>query len=85
MLKPLNGNLIVKVKDIETKTEGGLILSRGSSRDLVEAEVMETESLQNSIPKNAVVVFQQKNGVPINHEGVDYLIVKEEDVLAIIK
>ena len=86
MLRPLNNNLVVKVKEIEDKTAGGIILSKASRNEIVEAIVVSSNGYgYGEIRNEDTIMFLVKNGTPVTHEGIDYMFVHTDDVLAIIK
>lgn len=83
-IKPLKDRVLVKYDPEEEKTAGGLYVpdtakekpQRGSV-EAVGAEVKEVKAGQS-------VLFDRYSGSKIKFNETEYLIVKEEDLLAII-
>ncbi|MCW5827678.1 MAG: co-chaperone GroES [Deltaproteobacteria bacterium] len=93
-VRPLGDRILVKREDEEEKTKGGLIIpdaakekpSRGKVVAAGKGRVLEsgkTEPLD--VKKGDIVLFGKYAGTEINIEGVEHLILREEDVLAIIE
>lgn len=93
-VRPLGDRILVKREDEEEKTKGGIIIpdaakekpSRGKVVAAGKGRVLEsgkTEPLD--VKKGDVVLFGKYAGTEINIEGVEHLILREEDVLAIVE
>jgi chaperonin GroES len=94
-IKPLGDRIVVKVLEAETKTKGGIVLPDTAKEKPQEAKVVAVgkgKVLDNgtvSAPEVKVgdkVIFGKYSGNEITtKEGEDLLILREEDILAIIK
>ena len=91
MLKPLSDRVIVKMLEAEETTKSGIILSSGSKEKPQIAEVIAVgpgEKIDGKlsemyVKKGDKVVLNKYSGTEIKYEGEDYIIVKQEDILAI--
>ncbi|MBR3324986.1 MAG: co-chaperone GroES [Clostridia bacterium] len=91
MLKPLSDRVILKMTEAEEKTKSGIILSSGSKEKPQIAEVIEVgpgididgKEVKMVVKKGDKVVINKYAGTEIKYEGEDYIIVRQEDVLAI--
>ena len=94
MLKPLGDRVVVKMTKAEETTESGIILSSGSKEKPQIAEVIEVgpgithipgKEVKMYIKKGDKVIVSKYSGTEVKYEGEEYLIVKQDDVLAIIE
>ena len=92
MLKPLADRVIIKMIESEETTKSGIILSGSSKEKPQIAEVIEVGPGKNidgkiqqvAVKKGDNVIVSKYAGTEVKYEGVDYIIVKQEDVLAIV-
>jgi chaperonin GroES len=92
-LKPLRDRVVIKPEDRQEKTKGGVYLPDTASKDRpTEGEVVAvgTGRVLNSGQKVALevkagdkVLFSEYSGTEVKISGEKYLIVKQEDILAI--
>jgi chaperonin GroES len=89
MLKPLSDRVILKMTEAEEKTESGIILSSGSKEKPQIAEVIEVgpgnEDVKMVVKKGDKVVMNKYSGTEVKYKGEDYIIVKQDDILAIVE
>ena len=87
MMKPLNEFLIVKVDiDDKKKEVNGLIIPETKKKKPYIGTVIEvSEEIKDVIKKGDKVVWPAMLGVEINVEGNDYIVLKKEDVLMLLK
>ncbi len=93
-VKPLHDRVIVLRLDEETKTTGGIIIpdtakekpQRGKVVAVGEGKVDEDgKRVPVDIKKNDQVLFGKYSGTEIKIDGVDHLILREDDILAVIE
>jgi chaperonin GroES len=93
-IRPLHDRVIVKRKDAENKTSSGIIIPDNAKEKPQEGKVIATGSgirkedgsvLPLDVKKGDKILFGKYAGVEIKIEGEDYLMMKEEDILGIIK
>ena len=89
MLKPLSDRVIVKMQEAEETTKSGIILSSGSKEKPQIAEVVAVGEMIDGkrsemyVKKGDKVVLNKYSGTEVKYEGEDYIIVRQEDILAI--
>ena len=94
MLKPLGDRVVVKMCEAEETTKSGIILSSGSKEKPQIAEVVEVgpgevdengKRVEMQVKKGDKVITSKYSGNEIKYEGIDYIIVKQSDILAIVE
>ena len=88
-IKPLQDRVVVKMAEAEETTAGGIILT-GSAKEKPEfAEVIEvgpgTSDVKMEVSKGDKVLISKYSGTNVKLDGEDYIIVRMEDILAIVK
>lgn len=91
MLKPLNDRVLLKMTEAEEKTKSGIILSSGSKEKPQIAVVVEVgpggvvdgKEVKMVVKKGDHVVINKYAGTEVKYEGEDYIIVRQNDILAI--
>ena len=91
MLKPLSDRVILKMTEAEETTKSGIILSSGSKEKPQIAEVVavgpggevEGNKVEMVVKKGDRVVVNKYAGTEVKYEGEDYIIVRQNDILAI--
>lgn len=87
-IKPLQDRVVVKMTEAEETTKSGIILS-GSAKEKPEvAIVMEvgpgTSEVKMEVKKNDKVLISKYAGTNVKLEGEEFIIVRMEDILAIV-
>lgn len=92
-LRPLNDRIIVRRLESETMTKGGIIIPDTAKEKPVEGEVVAAgpgkmmdsgERMKMEVKKGDRILFSKYGGTEIKIEGEEHLILREEDVLAIV-
>ncbi len=92
-LKPLADRLVVKLIEQEEEKQGGIIIPDTAKEKPEKGEVIAVgpgKLLENGnrapfeIKKGDKVLFQKYGGHEIKIDGKEYMILREEDVMAII-
>jgi chaperonin GroES len=92
-IKPLYDKIVVKRVDVETTSAGGLILTTAGTEKPCQGVVLEVgsgKSLENgdlrsmSISVGDKVLFGRNSGIEAKIDGETLLIMREDDVLAIL-
>ena len=88
-IKPLQDRVVVKMAEAEETTSGGIILT-GSAKEKPEfAEVIEvgpgTSDVKMEVKKGDKILISKYSGTNVKLDGEEYIIVKMEDILAIVK
>ena len=94
MIKPVADKILIKMIEGEEKTQSGIILSSGAKEKPQIAKVIEVgpgltledgKKLEMFIEKGQKVIVSKYSGTEVKYEGEDYLIIKQDDVLAIVE
>jgi chaperonin GroES len=93
-VRPLHDRLIVKRIDEEEKTAGGIIIPDTAKEKPQEGKVIavgpgkvneDGKVTPLDVEKGDKVLFSKYAGTEIQLEGVEHLIIREDDVLAVLK
>jgi chaperonin GroES len=93
-IRPLQDRLVVKRLAEEEKTKGGIIIPDAAKEKPIEGEVIAVGSGKFSedgkqrpldVKKGDRVLFGKYSGTEIKVDGVEHLILREEEILGIIE
>jgi chaperonin GroES len=93
-LRPLQDRILVKRVDEESKTSGGIIIPDTAKEKPQEGKVVAVgpgKTLESgkvsepNVKKGDRVLFSKYAGNEINVEGVEHIIIREDDVLAVFE
>lgn len=93
-VKPLGDRILVSPLEAEEKTKGGIVLpdsakekpQQGKVEAVGQGRVSEDGKVTSlEVKKGQTVLYGKYSGTEINYEGNDYLILREDDVLAILE
>ena len=93
-IQPLHDRVIVKRVEEEEKTKGGIIIPDTAKEKPIEGIVTAVGSGKSEeggkkvpleVKEGDRVLFSKYAGTEINIEGEEHLIMKEEDIIAIVK
>ena len=86
--RPLHDRVLIKVLDSEEKTAGGIIIpdtaKEKPQRGIVVAVGPGTKENPVTLKVGDNVLYGKYSGTELQHEGNDYLIMREADILAIV-
>ena len=87
-MKPINDRVVVKPAPAEEKTTGGIIIPDTAKekphRGTVVAVGPGKEGVALTVKEGDVVLYGKYAGQEINHQGEDFLIMREDDILVIL-
>jgi chaperonin GroES len=90
-IRPLQDRLIVKRLEEDEKTKGGIIIPDTAKEKPIEGKVMAvgTGKIGKKIPvevkKGDRILFAKYGGTEVKIDGEEHLMMREEDVLAIVE
>ncbi len=89
MLVPLGDRVVLKPLAAEETTKSGIILPGQNKEKPQQAEVVAvgpgTEEVKMEVKKGDQVIYSKYAGNEVKIDDQDYIIVKQNDILAIIK
>ncbi len=93
MIKPLADRVLIKMKESEETTKSGIILAGASKEKPQVAEVIEVgpgakvdgKVEEMYVKKGDNVIVSKYSGTEVKYDGEEYIIVKQNDILAIVE
>ena len=87
-IKPLADRVLVEPAAAETKTSSGIIIPDTAKEKPQKGKIVAvgpgTKENPVTLKVGDIVLYGKYSGTELNHEGKDYLIMKENDILATI-
>ena len=88
-LTPLGDRVVLKQLEAETKTKSGIVLTTATQEKPQEAEVVAvgpgTEDVKMEVSVGQKVIYSKYAGTDVEVDEETYIIVKQSDILAIVK
>lgn len=93
-VRPLHDKVLIEILDTEEKTKGGIIIPDTAKEKPQEGKVVAAGTgriLEDGtkkpleVKKGDRVLFNKYGTIDISIDGEDYLILREEDILAIVE
>ena len=93
-LKPLDDRVVIKPNEAEEVTAGGIVLPDSAQEKPLMGKIVSVGTgklLENgergklSVKKNDVVLFGKYGGSDVEVDGVEYKILRESEILAIVE
>ena len=93
-VRPLHDRLIVKRLEEEEKTKGGIIIPDTAKEKPIEGKVIaagtgrinkDGKKMPMEVKTGDRILFAKYGGTEVKMDGEEYLMMKEEDVLAVIE
>ena len=88
-IKPLQDRVVLKMAEAEETTKSGIILA-GSAKEKPEIAIVVAvgggkKDVDMTVKKDDKVVISKYSGTNVKLEGEEYVIVKMEDILAVVE
>jgi len=87
-MKPINDRVVVKPAPAEEKTKGGIIIPDTAKEKPQRGEVVAVgpgkEGNLMTVQVGDVVLYGKYSGTELHHDGSDYLIMREDDILIVL-
>ncbi len=92
-IKPLADRVVVKMVEAEETTKSGIILTASAKEKPQIAEVIavgpggmvDGKEVKMTVTKGAKVILSKYAGTEVKCDGVEYIIVRESDILACVE
>ena len=93
-VKPLGEKVLIKRLEPEEKTAGGIVLPDTAKEKPKQGKVMEVgegklldsgERVKSSLKKGDKVIITSYAGTEVKVEGEEYLLMSQDDVLAVLE
>ncbi|MBD3226023.1 MAG: co-chaperone GroES [Caldithrix sp.] len=92
-IKPLHDNVLIEPVSDEEKTAGGIIVPDTAKEKNMKGKVVavgpgrvnkEGQRLPLDVKQNDIILHAKYSGTEIKIEDKEYLIIKEDDILAVL-
>ena len=87
-MKPIADRVIIKPALAEEKTKGGIIIPDTAKEKPQRGEVIAVGPGKDgnlmTVQVGDIVLYGKYSGQEIHYEGVDYLIMREDDILCVV-
>jgi chaperonin GroES len=87
-MKPINDRVVIKPSAAEEKTSGGIIIPDTAKEKPQRGEVIAVgpgkDDKAMTVKIGDTVLYGKYAGQDLNYQGVDYLIMREDDILIIL-
>jgi chaperonin GroES len=93
-VRPLNDRILVKRLEEEETTKGGIIIPDSAKEKPAEGEVIAVgkgkindkgDRVELDVKVGDRVLFSKYGGTDVKLDGVDHLIMREDDILAVVE
>jgi chaperonin GroES len=93
LLKPLGDRVVIELVESEEKTASGIVLPDSAKEKPQEGKVVAVgtgrvldsgERVALEVAEGDRIIFSKYAGTEVKYEGVEYLLLRENDILAII-
>ncbi|WP_156291089.1 co-chaperone GroES [Oceanobacillus salinisoli] len=94
MIKPLGDRVIIELVEQEEKTASGIVLPDSAKEKPQEGKVVAVgtgrvldngERVPLEVAEGNRIIFSKFAGTEVKYEGTEYLILRENDILAIVE
>lgn len=92
-IKPLGDRVVIKRLEAEEKTKSGIVLPGSAKEQPQMAEVMavgpggiiDGKEITMEVKVGDKVIFSKYAGTEVKYDGVEYTILRQNDILAIVE
>jgi chaperonin GroES len=86
-VKPLGDRVLVKLEEVEEKTAGGIFIPQTAQEKTQTGVVVAVGDDKDviTVKKGDKVMYDKYAGTTVTIEGVDHLLMKMPDILAVIE
>ncbi|MEH7418848.1 MULTISPECIES: co-chaperone GroES [Bacillaceae] len=93
MLRPLGDRIIIELVESEEKTASGIVLPDSAKEKPQEGKVVAAgngrvlengERVALDVAVGDRIIFSKYAGTEVKYQGVEYLILRESDILAVV-
>ena len=92
-MKPLGDRVVIKNMEAEETTKGGIILTAAAKEKPLMAEVIavgpggivDGKEVKLQVSVGEKVIYSKYAGTEVKMDGVEYIIVKQSDILAVVE
>lgn len=85
MIRPLADRVIVLPDPVETKTASGIIIPDTAKEKSDSGTIIAVGGKVTELTAGNKVLYRKYTGTEVSNEGNTYLVMKEDDVIAIVE
>jgi chaperonin GroES len=94
LLRPLGDRIIIELVESEEKTASGIVLPDSAKEKPQEGRVVAVgtgrvlengERVALEVSEGNRIIFSKYSGTEVKYQGAEYLILRENDILAIVE
>ncbi|MBQ6860694.1 MAG: co-chaperone GroES [Clostridia bacterium] len=93
MLRPLTDRVVLKLVEVEDTTKSGILLTTASKEKPQIAKVVAVgpgglvngKEVKMQVAEGDKVIFSKYTGTEVKYEGTEYIIVRQDDILAVVE
>ncbi|OLS37314.1 co-chaperone GroES [Bacillus sp. MRMR6] len=94
MLRPLGDRIIIELVESEEKTASGIVLPDSAKEKPQEGRVVAVgtgrvlengERVALEVSEGNRIIFSKYSGTEVKYQGAEYLILRENDILAVVE
>ena len=87
-VRPLDDRVVIRPAESEEVTAGGIVLPDSAKEKPQRGKIVAvgpgTKENPVTVKVGDIVLYGKYSGTELQHDGMDYLIMKESDILAIV-
>ncbi|HYH36092.1 MAG TPA: co-chaperone GroES [Candidatus Saccharimonadales bacterium] len=84
-LQPLGDYVVAQAEEAQSKTKSGLYLPDNAQEKPKTAKVVTTGPAVQQVKTGDRIVYKSYSNTDVKVDGADYILVREEDILATVK
>ncbi|MDY0410492.1 co-chaperone GroES [Virgibacillus soli] len=93
MIKPLGDRVVIELVELEETTASGIVLPDSAKEKPQEGKVVAVgsgrvtdsgEKVALDVKEGDRIIFSKYAGTEVKYQGTEYLILREDDILAIV-
>ncbi len=84
-IQPLADRVVAQAVEASDKTESGFYLPQDAKEKPQMATVVEVGKDVSEIKKNDTIIYPKYGTTEVTVDGTEYMVLKEEDVLGVVK
>lgn len=84
-LQPLGDYVVATAEAAETKTASGIYLPENAAEKPKTAKIVAVGPAAQQVKVGDRIIYKSYSNTDVKVEGTDYILVKEEDILATVK
>lgn len=94
MIKPLGDRVVIELVESEEKTASGIVLPDTAKEKPSEGKVIAVgtgrvldsgERVALEVSEGDRIIFSKYSGTEVKYQGTEYLVLRETDILAVVK